>query len=117
MNKSTKSLLFSILLFPGSGYFVVEQKLKGILACSGVIIAITILFQQVMALALPIAEKVTLGEAPLDPELIRNMLQQSMQDNGTALLSAASWFIFAVWIISSIDCFRLGKKIDQLSNN
>lgn len=114
MKKSVKSFLFSTFIFPGSGYFVVGQKLKGLVACTSVVIAIVVLYQQAMALARPIAEKIQSGAIPMDPDLIAVMLQQSLNESTSSILSVASWFIIGVWVVCSVDCVRLGRKIDSV---
>lgn len=114
MKKSVKAFLFSALLFPGSGYFVVGQKIKAAVMSLSVVLAIVFLYQQIMAIASPIVAKIQSGAIPLDQDLIAVMIQQSLNQQDNHYMSLASYFILIVWAVSSFDCFRLGKRIDNL---
>lgn len=112
MKESTKSILWSVFIFPGAGHFYLKKWLPG--AVSAVIVtgALIVILTRVMERANQIAERIILGEIPLDIGIIMALVSKQ-NAQGDSMLDIAQYALVAVWIIAALDAFRLGRAIDK----
>ena len=109
MKKSTKAALFSALIFPGAGQFLLKKKALGCGFAISAGVAIYYIMSSMMTLALSVTEQVINGDMALDENAIQSMLG-AQSANATSGIDTA-WIIFLViWVLSILDAYRSGLK-------
>lgn len=112
MRKSIKAALFSTLLFPGAGHFLLKHYLRGLVFFVPALLCILFLIRYVFNEASIITEQMTNGTLPLDPEAIARLVTNPSGDTQFKL-QAATWIFIACWILAIVDSIRLGYIADQ----
>lgn len=112
MRKSIKAALFSTLLFPGAGHFLLKRYLRGLVFFVPALLCILFLINYAFNEASVIAEQMTNGTLPLDPEAIAKLVTNPPGDTQFKL-QAATWIFFICWIIAIIDSFQLGYAAEK----
>lgn len=113
MKLSTKAALFSALVFPGSGYFVVERKAKG-MAFVLVVLSIVVLFMvEVIYKAQLIAQEIVEGHISYEISAIREQIILMPGKFDANIIMYASWLLSILWLISIVDAYRLGRAIEK----
>lgn len=113
MRKSIKAALFSILVFPGAGHFSLKRYQRGMIFFVPAMLSLLYLINYSLNKAYAIADQVTLGSIPLDPQIISNLTSATANGSELFKLQAAIWVMGICWIIGTIDSFRLGYIADQ----
>jgi hypothetical protein len=112
MKKSVKAALFSGFVFPGAGYFVVKQHLKGFIFFLLILTGGTLVGMDVYQKAMVILNQVMDGSLPLDPQLIQQKISSLPDEFSPILLNVIGFSMMGLWIFSIFDSYRLGKKLD-----
>jgi GNAT superfamily N-acetyltransferase len=112
VKKSLKAVLFSGLVFPGSGYFVLRLPVRGLVVVALALVSLVELVSVAMAQATFVMNKVMTGDVPMDANGIESLVTTASAASSTSLADLASWVLLACWIISTIDCYRIGRKLD-----
>lgn len=109
MSKSIKAALLSALVFPGAGHFYLKKHLSGVILTGAALASLAVVISQAVARATQIAEKIRLGEVPLDIAAISELI--SKQPTGTAAdqLNIATTVLIIIWLIGIIDAYRIGR--------
>jgi len=113
MKLSTKAGLYSGLLFPGSGYFIVNKKRLGFLFLVVTLASLTILLIEAIHKAQVIAQDILSGTLVMDLETLREKIQVTPGFFSPETISAITYLIVALWLISIIDCYRIGQKLSK----
>lgn len=113
MKLSTKTALVSGVVFPGAGYFLVKKKWQGIITTAIVVLCIFVLVSEATYKAKIIAEKILNGSLPFDIILIKNEIVTIPGQYSAETISLITTILIATWIISIIDGYRIGRKIEQ----
>jgi TM2 domain-containing membrane protein YozV len=111
MNKATKAALFSALLFPGWGQFYLKRYKRGLVFIMPVLIGTLALVWAIVQVGITIIKA-----APFKKETVQlaNVIQVTVDALKTIDFS---YFLFilcliaALWILSIIDAYLLGKKM------
>ncbi len=115
MKLSVKALIYSAIVFPGAGYFILNKPRQGlaflIIALSSLTVPIYDAFQKAQI----ISEKIVYGYIPMDISSIRQQIETLPEVVNGNLISAAYLIILVVWLIGVIDSYRIGKT--QENNN
>ncbi len=112
MRKSIKAALFSALLFPGAGHFLLKHYLRGLVFLITALLCIWFLFNYAFNEASVIAEQMTNGTLPIDPEAIAKLVTNPPGETQLKL-QAATWILIVCWIIAIVDSFRIGYTAEQ----
>lgn len=112
MRQSIKAALFSTLLFPGAGHFALKRYLRGLVFFVPALLCILFLIGYVFSEASLIAEQMSNGTLPMDPEAIARQVTNPPGETQIKL-QAASWIFIACWIIAIVDSFQLGYTADK----
>lgn len=113
MKKSVKAALFSGLLFPGAGHFLLRRYLRGMIFFVPALTSLLFIIDNSMRKALAIVGQIERGEVPLDPQAISSLISASASGPELAILNTAQWIFISCWAISVIDSYHLGKIADQ----
>ena len=109
MKTATKAALFSAIVFPGAGYFVVQKKVQGVIAFLITLAGLSIMMVEAYQKAKIIAEKIVAGVIPLDIQLIREQIILTPGNLSPETATYLSLSIGAVWLFGIVDCYRIGR--------
>lgn len=109
MKTATKAALFSAIVFPGAGYFVVQRRVQGAIAFLITLTGLSIMMVEAYQKAQIIAEKIVAGVVPLDVQVIREQIILTPGNLSPEIATYLSLAIGAVWLFSIIDCYRIGR--------
>lgn len=113
MKKSSKALLYSALIFPGSGHFLLRRYLPGGLLAATALACLVVIIASVIDAAQKVSDKILRGEIPLDIERINDAVATQAAAAGTTTTTIATWLLVACWILAAIDAWRLGRHADR----
>lgn len=112
MKKSTKAVLFSALVFPGAGHFVVKKTAIGLaLTCIAVIALVMIIANPVQAGMALLEKKMDGGVLIPDPQMITELVEVIRSELWR--LNAAWIALIASWVVGIVDSYRIGRMQDQ----
>ena len=111
MKKTTKAVLFSTLVFPGSGHLTIGRWQRGLLFMIPVIIAMWVYVSNSIKQASIVVDKLMSGEVAPDPVAIAKMLHEGPESGGLMLLAISVYGIIALWVLAAIDAFIVARKI------
>ena len=110
MQLSVKVLLYSGLVFPGAGYFVLEKMYRGGVALVITLVCLVFIMSDVIHRATVIAEKIVRGEVPYDISVVREQIFLTPGELSDGTISLLSITIGLVWLISLIDGYYLARR-------
>lgn len=113
MKKSVKAALWSGLVFPGAGQFLLKRYLRGLVFFSPAMLSVMFIVDKSMRHAMSIIDQIEMGEVPVDPDAISNLISKSPAGSELLMLNIAQWIFIACWIFSIFDAYRQGKIADQ----
>lgn len=113
MKLAHKALLYSALIYPGGGHFLLRYKWSGICYASIASVCLLALMIRAIEIAQSISEQILLGEIALDIMRIRAEIYAQLFAEGSTLVSVATWSLIGCWAVAGIDAFRLGRNIDR----
>ena len=113
MKQSYKAALFSALIFPGSGHFLLKQYPLGFLFAATTTGCLGALILRAIAIAQTISEQMLSGEIPLDIASISSEISIQSAAAGSTMVTIATWVLVFCWLASTADAFRLGRQRDR----
>ncbi|KJZ11943.1 hypothetical protein TW85_16325 [Marinomonas sp. S3726] len=113
MKKSRKAPLLCTTVFPGAGYFILEKPWHGGMALLVTLLSLVIIMKEAMFKADIISKEILAGEMSFDPILITQKLMSGPSLYGSNFIEYLSLFLFSTWLVTVLDCYRLGKKMDN----
>ncbi len=75
MKNSVKAALFSALVFPGTGHFIIKRYLRGLVFFLPSLLSLLYLLRYSVNKAYAIAEQITQGNIPLDAAAAGDLLR------------------------------------------
>lgn len=111
MKKSTKALLWSALVYPGAGYFVLGAPKRGIAAFIASVILICVVVMDSNHKAKVIAQKIVDGEITLDITTIREEIATAPGRFSESTIEIAVALLLLLWVVGIVDTYRLGRAI------
>ena len=105
MNNSVKAILLSTLLYPGSGHFFLKKQIKGCIFAALFSLPLLLLFSEIINKTNQIIAQIESGNIPLDIIAISKALTEITSDSTVHI-----YLMGAVWVISALDAYRLGKQ-------
>lgn len=113
VKKSTKAVLLSALVFPGSGHLYLKKYISGVLLAGISFAAIYYVLTKSMEQAFAISDKILSGETQLDIQAITEQVAQQSGGADAQLLNVATIVICLCWLIGIIDAYRVGRICDK----
>lgn len=114
MKKSTKAILLSALVFPGTGHFFLKKYIPGIILGSVSFAGIYYLISKSVERALEIAEKIQNGDTQIDIAAITELVSKQPMGTDAQLLNIATVALFICWIVGIVDSYRVGSNADKM---
>lgn len=113
MRKTVKAVLFSALIFPGTGHFTLGRYKRGLLFFIPALLGLLILVYAAIDKAQTLAAQIGQGQVPLDAVALSDLVLSSTGENELLVLNIATWLLIICWIAGMIDSFRVGKAADR----
>jgi len=110
MKLSTRAAIYSGLVFPGAGYFVVKKTIHGAVAFLITFAGLAVVMIEAFHKAQIIADKIVMGAIPIDIGVIREQILTTPGVFSTPVVSAISIVIGLVWLVGIVDSWRIGKQ-------
>ncbi len=117
MAKSVKAALFSALIFPGSGHFLLKKHIRGFLFTAVSIVCVYALLSTAIEKAQEISLKIQSGEIPLDVSRIMEEVSKQAASGGTELANISTYVLLICWLVGIIDSYRLGRIQDKVDRS
>lgn len=115
MSNALKGVLFSALVFPGAGQILLTSYLRGAvffaLACVSAILSVVGVVRQAVVI---LQGLVAQGEVITTPKIMAIVADISTYTS-SLLLQIVLLFFFACWLVSVVDAWLIGRKMDALS--
>ena len=113
MRQSLKAALFSALLFPGSGHFLLRKHIRGALLAGISIACILLLIVTAVDIAQQVSDEMLSGRIPLDPARITDEVSKRIADSGSLRASLSTYLLLACWLVGIVDSWRVGRLLDK----
>lgn len=113
MKLSTRASLLSFFVFPGIGHVVLKKYLSGWTLISIAAAAALIIFISMMKRAYVISEQLASGAIPFNIQYIVDTIRTTPPGTEGSVLNIAVNVLVVVWVISTVDAYRIGKKMDS----
>ena len=119
MKLSTRAVLLSLFMFPGAGHILLKKKISGCLFIGVGVVATFIIVTSKMKRAYVIADQLSKGEIPFDMQhiiekVIKILTTAPSGSEGDVFIIAFNALII-VWFVSTLDAYRIGRKMDKES--
>lgn len=103
MNQKLQAALLSSLVFPGVGQFLLKKYLLGGLLAGVAFISFCVILMNMIERSLLIAEKIQLGEIPIDIVTISALILEHHGMNSESSIVNIAWIMLvSTWLISII---------------
>ena len=107
MKKSEKAALFSGLVFPGVGHFILKRYVRGMVFFVPSMLGLIFIVDNVIQRTSSAIDKILSGAASSDMATITRLVSASESDS--LKLNIATAVLIACWVISVIDSYRIGR--------
>jgi hypothetical protein len=113
MKKTTKAVLFSLLIFPGAGHFLLRQWPWGLFYIAGTLSSSAILVNHGYNKAMDVMDRVLSGEVALEPEAIEALMNEKSSPEEELLLNAAQLLLLTCWLGSAAHSYAEAAAIEK----
>lgn len=118
MKTTLKAVVWSALVFPGAGYFVLRRPARGWICVGATIASLGYVIHDIFARglidqAVDLANRFMTGEISTDPMTVLSLLDTGQDPIGVEF---ASMLLLACWAFGIYDCWRIGDKQDRALN-
>ena len=113
MTKSMKAVLWSGLVFPGTGHLFLKHYFRGGALIALSLVSLWVLVAQAAHQASALLDKIQSDGGMLDLNSVSTLVTQASNATDNSWATIASIVLLACWIIGMVDAYRLGKKKDQ----
>jgi len=110
MKKPLKIALFSGLIFPGIGHFMLKKYYRALLLLISFASCSYIYFTDAMAKANEVLLQVENGKVALDATAITNALNNISSGLSPQQLSVLGYIMLFIWLVAVLDSYRIAKK-------
>lgn len=112
MSKAIKAALFSALILPGIGHVYLKKHVRGYTLIAISLFSLYLFVSNFMSICMKLFDKILQGKVT-NPnyEYILKLLENAESKSHITWITAASWVMCGLWVFSTIDSYRIGKKI------
>lgn len=107
--QSNLALLLSALAFPGAGHLYLKKYITGILLTGTAVLALYFIISKMVERAQQIADKILLGEVPLDISVITELVTRQSIATGDEYLNYAWAALVIAWLLGIADTYRIAR--------
>ncbi len=112
MKISNKAALYSAIVFPGAGYFIVKRKPLAYLFLGLTLLCLWPLSREIFYKANRIAEQILQGSLPYSITSIREQIHSMPGLLSQQTITGISIALILLWSLGILDAYRVGKKLD-----
>jgi len=113
MRKSLKAALYSALLFPSSGHFLLRKHVRGALLTGISILCLLVLISTALEIAQQISDEILSGQMGFDSARIAEEVSKRSANNGFLRGSLPTYLLIACWLVGIVDSWRVGRLLDK----
>lgn len=106
-----KAMLYSALVFPGSGYFVIKNKVLGLIFILLTLLLLAPLMVEANHKAQIIAQQIVYGDISLNILAIREQIEQTPGILTNQQVNFIYGSLLSVWLVGILDSYRKAKKL------
>ena len=117
MKLAYKAALYSVLIYPGGGHFLLKRHAMGIVYASIATACLCALLVRAIDIAQSISDRILSGDIPLDLTRIQAEISLQALGDGSLTVTIATWLLVGSWIVAGVDAFRLGRQRDQAASH
>ncbi|NRB38225.1 MAG: hypothetical protein HRU20_07110 [Pseudomonadales bacterium] len=117
MKTSSKSVIYSAVVFPGAGYFILSKKKQAMVFLALTLSCLCVIFYDAYYKAQIIADKIVNGYLAIDINVIRNEIQTSTGIVDPFIITSITIAIGLLWLLGIVDCYRIGRSLDENNEN
>lgn len=110
MKKTTKSVLFSTLIFPGSGHLLLRRWLRGLVFIIPVMLAFGYIMNYSVDQALTVIDRILSGDISPDTASIQEVIKQTAEEGQNTLLVVSKIVFIVGWLVAAVDVYMIAKK-------
>lgn len=114
MKSSTKAVLLSLFLFPGSGHVYLKKYAVGGVLITASLAAIYYLLLAIVDKATRVSEMILSGEVRLDVISITQALSKQTTAADSQSLKVATAVLVVCFLVGILDAYRLGRASDKI---
>ncbi|MDF2177156.1 hypothetical protein P2G88_02715 [Aliiglaciecola sp. CAU 1673] len=114
MTKTTKAVLLSALLLPGSGQLLLKRYFTGVAFIVIALFSVTVVLSAALEQAQEIANQILQGKIAPDSAAIAEALAQQSQQADSTMLQLCTYLLIANWAISILHALWIGYKSPKL---
>jgi TM2 domain-containing membrane protein YozV len=109
MKRSTKAMLLSALVFPGTGHFYLKRPITGLLLAGTAAVALYVIASVAWDTALDIVGKIESGTVAADPLVIQELVSLQLQTHQQTT-SMATIVLTACWLLGIAGSYWATRK-------
>lgn len=113
MSKAVKGLLLSGLVFPGLGQLLLKHYLRGAVLMLATIAGLITAIVEATRIVLAILEAINANPALVEIDQIVRAAEKALAEISSPILSTALIVILLSWIISMVDAYWIGSRMDR----
>lgn len=116
MQLPNKALLYSAIIFPGSGYFITKNKVLGFIFILITLLLLTPLMIEANYKAQLIAQEIVYGGLSLNIFQIREMIERTPGILSSQQVNLIYGGLLLLWLTGMVDSYRRAKKLINQKN-
>ena len=114
MKPSIKAVLFSALIFPGAGHFLLKRYLSGIVLLGITLVALGLLIHGPLQTAMAITDKIERGEVSMfDTQAITELVNAAQATSDGLIGNIGGLALILCWLVGMADSYRIGKTLED----
>jgi hypothetical protein len=113
MKKSTKAVLLSAFVFPGTGHLLLKKYITAIILIGASLASTYYIVSTTVEESLLIVEQIQSGSVQPDVAAIEDMMSKQSTGADAYLLDIATYLFMICWLAGIIDSYRIGRALDK----
>jgi TM2 domain-containing membrane protein YozV len=113
MRKSVKAALFSALVFPGAGHFILGKRVRGLLFSAISIVCLFVIVSSAVEIAREISGEIVSGQIPLDSARLTDEVSQRLAAGDSRSVTLSTYLLAACWLAGIADSWWVGRAQDN----
>ncbi|MFT4925239.1 MAG: hypothetical protein ACI8WB_001331 [Phenylobacterium sp.] len=110
MKKATKAVLWSALLYPGAGHFILKKYPACIVLVMCFSLPLFLVISEIVDKTNQLVARITNGEILLDVAAISKAVTQMTSSTEAEGLNVKIYIMIIVWIVAILDAYRIGRE-------
>ena len=117
MKLSTKAAIYSAVIFPGAGFFIVNKKRTGYAFLIMTLACLWPIIHEVFYKSRIIVDKIVQGELANDFLIIQDQILTQPGVIPDSVLTGTSMAIAFLWLLGVIEAYRFGRTLETTGIN